>query len=110
MARHQELSPIAPMGAYKVIDNEVGRIAIASVDPTEDEMLSLMIGYDFKKQKDLSYLACFHASFEQIHPFADGNGRVGRLILFKECLKEGITPFVVDDLNKATYYSALEAF
>lgn len=105
-----EHNPIAPVGRYKVLQNEVGQIATADVDRTEDEMLALMIGYGLKENKDLAYLTIFHAQFEQIHPFADGNGRVGRLILYKECLKEGITPFIVDDLNKASYYSALEAF
>lgn len=105
-----EHNPIAPVGRYKVLQNEVGQIATADVDRTEDEMLALMIGYGLKENKDLAYLTSFHAQFEQIHPFADGNGRVGRLILYKECLKEGITPFIVDDLNKASYYSALEAF
>ncbi len=105
-----EHNPIAPVGRYKVLQNEVGQIATTDVDRTEDEMLALMIGYGLKENKDLAYLTSFHAQFEQIHPFADGNGRVGRLILYKECLKEGITPFIVDDLNKASYYSALEAF
>ena len=105
-----EHNPIAPVGRYKVLQNEVGQIATADVDRTEDEMLALMIGYGLKENKNLAYLTSFHAQFEQIHPFADGNGRVGRLILYKECLKEGITPFIVDDLNKASYYSALEAF
>lgn len=105
-----EHNPIAPVGRYKVLQNEVGQIATADVDRTEDEMLALMIGYGLKENKDLAYLTSFHAQFEQIHPFADGNGRIGRLILYKECLKEGITPFIVDDLNKASYYSALEAF
>ena len=105
-----EHNPIAPVGRYKVLQNEVGQIATADVDRTEDEMLALMIGYGLKENKNLAYLTSFHAQFEQIHPFADGNGRIGRLILYKECLKEGITPFIVDDLNKASYYSALEAF
>lgn len=105
-----EHNPIAPVGRYKVLQNEVGQIATADVDRTEDEMFALMIGYGLKENKDLAYLTSFHAQFEQIHPFADGNGRVGRLILYKECLKEGITPFIVDDLNKSSYYSALEAF
>ena len=88
----------------------MGKIATASVEQTEDEMLSLLTGYDLKEQKDLNYLTSFHAQFERIHPFADGNGRIGRLLLYKQCLKEGLTPLIVDDLNKATYYSALEAF
>ena len=105
-----EHNPIAPVGRYKVLQNEVGQIATADVDRTEDEMLALMIGYGLKENKDLAYLTSFHAQFEQIHPFADGNGRVGRLILYKECLKEGITPFIVDDTRKADYYNALEQF
>lgn len=105
-----EYNPVAPVGRYKVLQNEVGQIATASVEHTEEEMASLMIGYSFKQNKDLAYLAAFHARFEQIHPFADGNGRVGRLLLYKECLKEGLVPFIVDDDHKATYYTALEAF
>ncbi|MFM0788415.1 Fic family protein [Streptococcus suis] len=105
-----EDNPLAPVGRYKVLDNEVGQIATASVEHTEEAMLALLIGYETRKNKDLAYLTRFHAQFEQIHPFADGNGRVGRLILYKECLKEGIIPFIVDDLNKATYYSALESY
>lgn len=93
-----------------MFENEVGQIATAAVDQVEETMYSLLLGYNFKKEKDLSYLASFHARIEQIHPFADGNGRVGRLILYKECLKEGITPFIVDDTRKADYYNALEQF
>lgn len=105
-----EYNEYAPVGRYKVFENEVGQIATATVDQVEEEMYSLLLGYNFKKEKDLAYLASFHARFEQIHPFADGNGRVGRLILYKECLKEGIIPFIVDDTRKAIYYSALEQF
>lgn len=104
-----EHNPIAPVGRYKILENEVGSIATTSVEHTEDEMFVLLLGYNSKENKDLAYLTSFHAQFEHIHPFADGNGRIGRLILYKECLKEGLTPFIVDDLNKATYYVALEA-
>ena len=93
-----------------MFENEVGQIATAAVDQVEETMYSLLLGYNFKKEKDLAYLASFHACFEQIHPFADGNGRVARLLLYKECLKEGITPFIVDDTRKADYYNALEQF
>ncbi|HFI2691435.1 TPA: Fic family protein [Streptococcus suis] len=105
-----EHNPLAPVGRYKILQNEVGQIATTAVEHTEEAMSSLLIGYSLKVTKDLAYLATFHAQFEQIHPFADGNGRVGRLILFKECLKEGLVPFIVDDLNKASYYKALESF
>ncbi|HFI0149791.1 TPA: Fic family protein [Streptococcus suis] len=105
-----EHNPLAPVGRYKVLQNEVGQIATTDVEHTEEAMVSLLLGYSLKENKDLAYLANFHARFEQIHPFADGNGRVGRLVLFKECLKEGLIPFIVDDLNKASYYKALERF
>lgn len=105
-----EYSKISPIGRYKILQNEVGKISTTSVEHVEEEMQSLLIGYELKKEKDLECLASFHARFEQIHPFADGNGRIGRLILYKECLKEGIVPFIVDDLNKGSYYSALEEF
>lgn len=103
-----EHSSIAPIGRYKVLQNEVGLIATVSVDRVEEEIQSLLIGYSLKKEKDLEYLTYFHGRFEQIHLFADGNGRVGRLLLYKECLKEGIITFIVDDSNKSHYYSALE--
>ena len=93
-----------------MFENEVGQIATAAVDQVEETMYSLLLGYNFKKEKDLAYLASCRACFEQIHPFADGNGRVARLLLYKECLKEGITPFIVDDTRKADYYNALEQF
>lgn len=105
-----EYNEYVPVGRYKVFENEVGRIATVAVDRVEEEMYSLLLGYNFTKEKDLSCLASFHARFERIHPFADGNGRVGRLLLYKECLKEGITPFIVDDTRKADYYNALEQF
>lgn len=105
-----EYNEYAPVGRYKVFENEVGQIATVAVDQVEEAMYSLLLGYNFEKEKDLAYLASFHARFERIHPFADGNGRVGRLLLYKECLKEGITPFIVDDTRKADYYNALEQF
>lgn len=102
-----ETNPLTPVGAYKILDNEVGQIATSSVEHTEEDMLSLLIGYSWAKQVSLERLARFHADFERIHPFADGNGRVGRLILFKECLKYGLVPFIVDDDNRLIYYDAL---
>lgn len=52
----------------------------------------------------------FHYRFERIHPFQDGNGRVGRLIMFKECLKQGIVPFIIDDIHKMFYYRGLSEY
>lgn len=102
-----ETNPITPVGRYKVVDNEVGSIATVPVEYTEEVMIGLLMGYDMAKTKDLARIASFHANFERIHPFADGNGRVGRLIAFKECLNHGLIPFIVDDDNKLKYYKAL---
>lgn len=59
---------------------------------------------------NLSVLAAFHAQYESIHPFQDGNGRIGRLILFRECLKYNIMPFVIEDANRCEYLEALKAY
>ena len=70
-------------------------------------MTALLDEYNATDKHDLHGLAKFHADYEAIHPFQDGNGRTGRLILFKECLKNDIIPFVVNDSRKAEYYHAL---
>lgn len=70
-------------------------------------MTALLDEYNAADKHDLHGLAKFHADYEAIHPFQDGNGRTGRLILFKECLKNDIIPFVVNDSRKAEYYHAL---
>lgn len=103
-----EYRPLASVGAYKLLPNIVGNMETTPVERVEEEMRTLLIGYNLNNAKELEYLITFHANFEKIHPFADGNGRVGRLLLYKECLKEGIIPFIVDDSNKSHYYSALE--
>ena len=63
-----------------------------------------------KQEIDLSILAEFHAKYESIHPFQDGNGRTGRLILFRECLKSEIVPVVIEDLNRNEYLEGLKAY
>ena len=70
-------------------------------------MTTLLDEYNAADKHDLHGLAKFHADYEAIHPFQDGNGRTGRLILFKECLKNDIIPFVINDRRKAEYYHAL---
>ncbi len=66
-------------------------------------MAKLLREYNETPDKTLDELLDFHVAFERIHPFQDGNGRVGRLILFKECLRCGIVPFIIDDLHKMFY-------
>ena len=62
------------------------------------------------QEVDISVLAEFHARYESIHPFQDGNGRTGRLILFRECLKKGIVPVVIEDANRNEYLDALKEY
>ena len=71
-------------------------------------MKELLKAYNQTKQKSLDELLQFHYEFERIHPFQDGNGRVGRLILFKECLRNGIVPFIIEDDIKEFYYRGLQ--
>jgi len=72
------------------------------------EMRKLLDEYNSKENKTLEDIIDFHVRFENIHPFQDGNGRVGRLIMFKECLKYGIVPFIIEDKIKMFYYRGLK--
>lgn len=96
------------IGDYKKYPNEVGGIETAMPEEVAKKMKSLLKDYNSKKVKTLEDILDFHVKFERIHPFQDGNGRVGRLIMFKECLKYNIVPFfIVDDL-KMFYYRGLK--
>lgn len=96
------------VGAYKKIPNEVGGMATALPEDVAAEMQALLAAYSAKKAKTLEDILDFHVRFERIHPFQDGNGRVGRLIMFKECLKYGIVPFIIEDNLKMFYYRGLK--
>lgn len=72
------------------------------------KMKALLTEYNEKEEKSLEDLLDFHVKFERIHPFQDGNGRVGRLIMFKECLKYNIVPFIIEDNLKLYYYRGLK--
>ena len=74
-----------------------------------EEMCKLLNWYNSQNKINLYILAQFHAQYEKIHPFQDGNGRTGRMILFKECLKNGIVPFIIEDNNREEYEKALAA-
>ena len=95
------------VGDYKRIDNVVGEMETCPVKDVPREMGKLL-GWYGKTKKTFDNILDLHVRFEQIHPFQDGNGRVGRLILFKECLKHGITPFIIADDMCKFYYLGLE--
>ena len=95
------------VGDYKKIPNEVGGRDTTAPEEVQNEMKQLLASYNRKPAKTLEDLIAFHGTFESIHPFQDGNGRVGRLILFKECLKNGIVPFIIDEDLKLFYYRGL---
>lgn len=95
------------VGEYKKYPNTVGDMITTSPENVSDEINKLILWYNEKKEKTFDDLLDFHYKFECIHPFQDGNGRIGRLILFKECLKHNIVPFIIDEDLKFFYYRGL---
>lgn len=95
------------VGDYKKVPNEVGGRETASPENVHRLMDELIKSYNQSSEKTLEDIIEFHYEFESIHPFQDGNGRVGRLIMFKECLKNNIVPFIIDDDLKYFYYRGL---
>lgn len=96
------------VGDYKRLPNEVGGISTAVPEEVAEKMKLLISAYNSQKEKTFRDIIEFHYKFETIHPFQDGNGRVGRLILFKECLKNNIVPFIIDEDLKLFYYRGLK--
>ncbi len=96
------------VGDYKKLPNEVGGTATALPEEVPHKMKALLTEYNAKKQKSLEDILTFHVKFERIHPFQNGNGRIGRLIMFKECLKNNIVPFIIEDSLKMFYYRGLK--
>lgn len=96
------------VGEYKEMPNEVGGMNTALPEEVADKIKQLLKEYHQKKEITLDDILDFHVKFERIHPFQDGNGRVGRLIMFKECLKHNIVPFIIEDDLKMFYYRGLK--
>ena len=95
------------VGDYKRVPNEVGGQETCLPEDVHRQMKELLATYNAKKQKGIEDILDFHVRFERIHPFQDGNGRMGRLIMFKECLANGIVPFIITDELKMFYYRGL---
>ena len=95
------------VGDYKKLPNEVGGMNTTLPEEVPEKMKELLDEYNAKEEKSLDDVLDFHVKFEKIHPFQDGNGRVGRLIMFKECLKYNIIPFIIEDDMKMFYYRGL---
>ena len=95
------------VGDYKKVPNEVGGRETTAPELVAVEMKKLISTYNSIENKTFEDIIDFHYRFEKIHPFQDGNGRVGRLILFKECLKYGFVPFIIDEELKVFYYRGL---
>lgn len=96
------------VGEYKKLPNEVGGNITCKPEDVKKEIKKLLDFYNKKNNHNFEEILDFHYYFEKIHPFQDGNGRIGRLIAFKECLKNNIVPFIIDDELKNYYYRGLQ--
>ena len=108
-----EDNPRYNVGGFKVVPNTIGvvnTIETSSPETTEQDVDSLLDDYSKLTQVTLEDIIDFHVKFERIHPFGDGNGRVGRIIMFKECLKNNIMPFIILDQDKPYYIRGLKEY
>ena len=96
------------VGGYKKLPNEVGGNETCPPEKVHEMMAALLKGYNAKTSVTLEDIIDLHCRFERIHPFQDGNGRVGRLLMFKECLAHGIVPFIITEDLKFYYYRGLK--
>lgn len=98
------------VGEYKKLANEAGAMSTSSPKQTPKDMQKLMQWYNSLTEVTIQDIIEFHERFEKIHPFQDGNGRIGRMIMFKECLKNNIIPFIILDKDKLFYYRGLKEY
>lgn len=98
------------IGDYKMMENEIGGADTCPVAEVKSRLVKLLDKYNSKKNVSIEDIIEFHYEFEKIHPFQDGNGRVGRLIMLKECLKHNIVPMIITDKLKMYYYRGLKEY
>ena len=98
------------VGEYKSIKNFVGNITTSLPSNVANDMKELLEWYDTIDKKSIEDIIEFHVRFEKIHPFQDGNGRVGRMIMFRECLYNDIMPFFIEDRNKDFYIRGIKEY
>ena len=108
-----EENPRYNVDGFKVVPNKIGLINVVDTSKPEEvekDIDNLLTWYKSLKNITIEDIIGFHVKFERIHPFADGNGRVGRIIMFKECLKNNIMPFIVLDNDKSYYIRGLKEY
>lgn len=108
-----EENPRYNVGGFKVVPNKIGLINVINTSKPEDvenDLDELLNWYKRLNDIKIEDIIEFHVRFERIHPFGDGNGRVGRIIMFKECLKNNIMPFIVLDKDKPYYMRGLKEY
>ena len=108
-----EDNPRYNVGGFKIVPNKVGLINVidtSSPKEVDSDMTILLDWYNSLSNVSLEDIIEFHVRFEKIHPFGDGNGRVGRMIMFKECLKNNIMPFIILDKDKPFYMRGLKEY
>lgn len=98
------------VGEWKRLANEVGGLRTSLPEAVEADMAALGAWYDASCAITFEKIVEYHHRFETIHPFQDGNGRVGRLIMFRECLRGGVMPFIIDSDHQQFYYRGLREF
>ncbi len=108
-----EENPRYNVGGFKVVPNKIGLINVIDTSDPKDvdkDLDNLLNNYESLKKVTIEDIIDFHYRFECIHPFGDGNGRVGRMIMFKECLKNNIMPFIILDSDKPYYMRGLKNY